>query len=688
MPSRRVVLIALLGLLLVPATASAAPDWTSAVTFPLPGIAFNGQAEVLFQNGGIANEAFLQVESISPLQTTLHVGVVPPGGAYTDQLTIPSSPGAIPASAQIAVAANGAAVLTWTELTGPTVGSPYRYRAAYRPAGSASWEAPITIATDSEHNEEIYSYLTPVIGPDGTATVGVQHIADGEKGTGGQKQPVSRLDIAVHPAGGGWQTPTRISPVSVSAESLALSLNAQGDLTAAYTSVISEGSKPETSDDRVTAIVRRMPASTKVWGPEEDITGSVITHSVYALHLGENEAGDAVLTYQYGELTKAFDVWAVTRQGPNGSWTTPAQLVTGSSGPADARVAPDGKAYILYWFQGSSSGESCEGVLRAQTGGAFTPQRCVSPPNQDTFSGSIAFLGNDAYFAWVGNVPGKSEIATVQGSRWVDSASLPEVARNLDLPGLPYGSPTLVNDGDGSVVALFTNAANQLRAAAYDAGAPIALATGIPATATAGQPASFTSTFVDLWSGLGAGQPTWNFGDETPTVAGGNATHTFATPGSYTVTLTAADTFGNATSSTHTVVVQPVADTQPPKVTISLPACSKKLSKSKCKRHQAQRIAWQTLTGRVTDPAPSSGIASVQVAIYRTSGKTVEGLSGKHFKKTTKSKARKAFVSAKVSGTHWSLRLPTLKAGSYTILVRAKDRAGHVATITKSVKLK
>jgi hypothetical protein len=362
--------------------------------------------------------------------------------------------------------------------------------------------------------------------------------------------------------------------------------------------------------------------------------------------------------------------------------------VTGSSGPADARVAPDGKAYILYWFQGSSSGESCEGVLRAQTGGAFTPQRCVSPPNQDTFSGSIAFLGNDAYFAWVGNVPGKSEIATVQGSRWVDSASLPEVARNLDLPGLPYGSPTLVNDGDGSVVALFTNAANQLRAAAYDAGAPIALATGIPATATAGQPASFTSTFVDLWSGLGAGQPTWNFGDETPTVAGGNATHTFATPGSYTVTLTAADTFGNATSSTHTVVVQPVADTQPPKVTISLPACSKKLSKSKCKRHQAQRIAWQTLTGRVTDPAPSSGIASVQVAIYRTSGKTVEGLSGKHFKKTTKSKARKAFVSAKVSGTHWSLRLPTLKAGSYTILVRAKDRAGHVATITKSVKLK
>lgn len=688
MPSRRVVLIAVLALLLVPTTASAAPDWTSAVTFPVPGLAYGGQAEVLYQNGGIANEAFLQVESFTPLQTTLHVGVVPPGGAYTDQLTIPSSPEAIPASALIAVAPNGAAVVTWTELTGPTLGSPLRYRAAYRPAGSASWEAPFTIATDSEYNEEIYSYLTPVIGTDGTATVGLQHVAAGEKGGGSQKQPVSRLDIAIHPAGGGWQTPTRISPVSVSAESLALSLDAQGDLTAAYTSVISEGSEPKTTDDRVTAIVRRMPSSTKVWGPEEDITGSEITHSVYALHLGENEAGDAVLTYQYGVIGKAFDVWGVTRQGPNGSWTTPAQLVTGSSGPADAAVAPNGKAYILYWFQGSSSSESCEGVLRAQTGGAFTPQRCVSPPNQDTFSGSITFLGNDAYFAWVGNVPGEQKNATVQGSRWVDGASLPEVARNLDLPGFPYGSPTLVNDGDGSVVALFTNAANQLRAAAYDAGAPIAVATGVPATATVGQPTAFTSTFVDLWSGLAAGQPTWNFGDGTPTVAGGSTSHTFSKVGSYTVTLTAVDAFGNATSSTHTVVVQPVADTEPPKVTISLPKCSKKLSKSQCKRHQALRSAWQTLGGLVTDPAPSSGIASVQVAIYRTSGKRVEGLSGKRFKKTTKPKARKTFVSAKVSGTHWSLRLPTLKAGSYTIIARAKDRAGHVATTTKSVKLK
>jgi PKD repeat protein len=300
-------------------------------------------------------------------------------------------------------------------------------------------------------------------------------------------------------------------------------------------------------------------------------------------------------------------------------------------------------------------------------------------------------LGNDAYFAWTGNVPGEQKNATVQGARWVDSASLPEVARNLDLPGLEYGSPTLVNDQQGSVVAFFTNGANQMRAVAYDAGPPIALATNAPATATVGEPVAFTSTFVDLWSGLGAGQPTWSFGDGTPTVGSANVTHTFSAPGSYTVTLTASDAFGNTTSNTYPIAIGASAgpsDTKPPVVTLSMPACSKKMSKRACKRRQASRRAWQTLTGRVTDPSPSSGIAGVQIAIYLTKGKHIEGLTGGRFRKTTKTKARKAFATAKLNGSHWSLKLPKLKTGRYTILVRATDRAGHVsATVSKTLQL-
>jgi hypothetical protein len=41
-----------------------------------------------------------------------------------------------------------------------------------------------------------------------------------------------------------------------------------------------------------------------------------------------------------------------------------------------------------------------------------------------------------------------------------------------------------------------------------------------------------------------------------------------------------------------------------------------------------------------------------------------------------------------VSGASWSLHLPKLKPGRYTILVRATDRAGHPsATVAKTVQL-
>jgi hypothetical protein len=90
----------------------------------------------------------------------------------------------------------------------------------------------------------------------------------------------------------------------------------------------------------------------------------------------------------------------------------------------------------------------------------------------------------------------------------------------------------------------------------------------------------------------------------------------------------------------------PPPPVKPPTVTLSAPACAKKLTKKACKRFQTSRAAWQTLTGRVTDPASASGIADVQVSVYLTSGKRTEGLVGKRFRKTTNAKARTTFVAA------------------------------------------
>jgi hypothetical protein len=683
--------------LLLAASAAAAPGWTSSKAFPAPAGAFEGADAVRYQNGGTATEAFLEVPSISPLQTALHIGGLPPGGTYRDQLVVPTTGESIPLEAQIAVAPDGAAVAAWPELVGSNPEtSPFRYRAAYRPTGGAPWEAPVTVASDSVRVKGLGEYLTVAIGGDGTAAVGVQHTA-GETGKS-QGEQVYRIDVAVHPAAGVWQPATRLSPEHESAEGPGLGLDGSGNVTAAYRLRFSEGPSPETSDDRLAVIVRRRPSSSGTWGPEENITGSEFTATAYAVQLGENEAGDAVVAYQYvtsGPTTA--DAWATTRAGASGAWSKPERLVHESSGsvPDAAGVSPDGSAFVLYTYRGGkSSGEDCAGVVVAAAAhGLFSPHQCVSPLNEEPSSGSLAFLGDDAYLAWRGNVPGESSNADVQASRWTAGAPRPDAAVNLDVAGVPYGSPRLVNDYEGSVVAFYTNHAGQLRDAAYDAGPPILLGADVPGTATAGQPVALSASFFDLWSGLGAGQPVWSFGDGTPAGEGAAVTHAFATSGVYTITLTAADALANAASTAFTIAVAPAAVHPPtalrrPVVALDQPPCPKRLSSRACKRRRGSVASWRRLTGSaVADPA-SGGIARVEVGVSVVRHGHLEAFLSGRFRRAPRAKALNAFVRAAVRGPRWSLQLPKLKPGTYTIRVRAIDRAGDVSpTLAKTVRL-
>jgi len=692
---RRALLVVALALLALPAAAPAAPAWLSPFNFPVPASdtsigGAQGEDQILYQSGGIATEAFLQINSYPPLVTTLHVGVVPPGGAYSEQLTVPTGPGSIPAAVQIAVAPDGAAVAAWIELTGPNPEtSPYRFRAAYRPAGSAAWEAPVTIAEDTKRESEINEYVTPAISAGGTAAVGITRLAEGES-TGTNKRPNAKIEVALRPAGGSWQAPSRLSPVAISASNLALAFDAAGDLTAAYSQRYVEASS--SSGDLYDVIIRRHVAAGG-WGVVENITKSIVPWSADAVRLGEDEGGDAVLAYQYFKAPSTLESRAVTRAGPEGSWTTPQTIDKESSAPEAAAVSPTAKAYVLLSHQGTSSAESCEAVERTTVTQPFGSKLCVSPEGEDTFSGSVAFLGSDAYFAWRGNVPGEQANAMIQAVRWQDGASLPGVAQELDTPGLDYGSPTLVPDGQGSVVAFYRGPTQLLRAAAYDGGPPILLGATIPATATAGEPVSLSASFFDLWSGLGAAQPTWSFGDGASS-AGAAVTHTFAAPGTYTITLQAADALGNSTSSQYTIAVgagpalgpPPPSLVLPPRVTISLPACGRRLSKKACARLRSSIGAWQTLRGTVLAPA---GMRLVQVDVSRASGSRYEVLAGGRFRRTTKARARATFVRAKVTGTVWTLRLPKLRPGRYTIVVQATDEAGRrSAAVSRTLLLR
>ena len=116
-----------------------------------------------------------------------------------------------------------------------------------------------------------------------------------------------------------------------------------------------------------------------------------------------------------------------------------------------------------------------------------------------------------------------------------------------------YSVSLRVTDKDGAF-------ATQTVAVKVDNVAPIIASITQPPTVKEGESVSFTATATD--AGI---EDTltynWNFGDNTPTASGQNATHTFIDNGNYDVILTVTDKDGAATTQTVVAKVDNVAPT-------------------------------------------------------------------------------------------------------------------------------
>ena len=110
------------------------------------------------------------------------------------------------------------------------------------------------------------------------------------------------------------------------------------------------------------------------------------------------------------------------------------------------------------------------------------------------------------------------------------------------------------------------------------------------------------------------------------------------------------------------------ADAVAPRARITPPA----------RKRRARRSAWRVLRGTVKDASPSAGIKLVQVAATTRRGRHCRSLGTKKGFTATRCKARTRWVTAKLNGSRWQLRLKGLRRGSARFSVRARDNAGNL----------
>ena len=183
-------------------------------------------------------------------------------------------------------------------------------------------------------------------------------------------------------------------------------------------------------------------------------------------------------------------------------------------------------------------------------GGSWSDPQPLSDPLLEADQPAIAIdpAGN-MVVSWASRVPGSSDDSVLASRRPAGGSFGAPIV--LSPPALAdQTKPEVATDGAGNAVAVFQrwNGAHQvIQAAALDAAPPVVSAFTVPASGTSGKPLSYAVSATDTWSAV-ASTPGPS-ATAAPPADRTSRTRT-PTPGTYTVSLTATDAVGNATTRT------------------------------------------------------------------------------------------------------------------------------------------
>jgi PKD domain len=524
--SFRSALAALAALLILPASAGAAPKWLAPVKLGAEVTNTSSIGRVAVAPNGTAVAAWSQATSggfVVQVRRRL------PGRSFGPVLTVPGSTNAD--SVDVGIDAGGNATVSWEQ--GGVI------RAAQLPiGGSLGTSQPIA----SGGSEPVIA-----VGRSGRAVVAWIE---------GLSSPAPFVRSAVRPGRTGAFQDVR----TISALGFALGISGLkatvGDNNAA--AVI--WSRDDGSGRNVVEVNDRAPNG----------TFSSMGTAISDLTPGNNAVHPAVTVDPTGRETALWedvsrgDVLYAERP-PGGDWSsfdeaslTPVGEI--AAAPA-AAVAPDGTV-VAAWAVSSAGANIIQSAARAPGGGGFAGHARLSGPSMGALLPIVAVgRRGHAVIAWT---PLNQE-AVYNRYRSPSGAFGPVLSAvsNRNQPAGEFRNffeADVDVDDEGNAVAVWTRDAfrqsttsdhYEMQFAGLDAAPPTLAAVSVPAAGTVGAGIGMAAAAIDRWSPVGI---RWRFGDGAAAV-GGAVTHAFRGPGAFNVQVTATDAADNASSATRSVLV-------------------------------------------------------------------------------------------------------------------------------------
>ena len=436
---------------------------------------------------------------------TIETAVLPPGAlAFGDVLPMPSAGDQPEQSIALALDAAGDGFLVWNSVEPPD--------------GSGNVQALLRFGERPVSGNGLSSQIIDSGGP----TTGTMYAFSGE-------------NIAVSDAGDvivGWQRSDMSMAIGTTTTYSKAALQAAGHAIGL----------PVTLDTGITMM----------GGPAETTAG---TPSVAMTPSGQAGVAWPFTTQMMATFTEAVKFSSAT---PAGGFAAPEDASAGAVGAQSnplLALGPDGRAAVAFIALVS-------GVRRPQVAfqpaasGAFNTLDTVAPSGDPVEYMSLgASRAGELILPYVtyNMMSGKNAVAVAVATPGNEFGTPLGLASGLS--SATGASAAVAPAGDGVAIWRYYNGtAYETDAAGYAVSGPRLASLQIPATGTAGSQLTFSVRPVDIWSPIAS--ISWTFGDGA-TASGASVSHIYATPGDVSVSLTATDSAGNATSASAPLSLAP-----------------------------------------------------------------------------------------------------------------------------------